>query len=292
MLTVGLFPNPHKQQATDVCQQVQHFFSLHGCRVVDLPVPDREGDCPAWNERYHHVLNTLDVAITIGGDGTLLSAVRCLGEVQVPLLGINLGTVGFMTQVELHYLDTALQALLAGTYAVEERLLLEAAVVNGATGAERILGCVLNEIVLSRSGPARMVCLDVNIGHGTPALHYRADGIIIATATGSTAYSLSAGGPVVHPSLTATIITPICPHMPGIPVILAPASEEISVSLAKSRTDVLATMDGQAYYALAAGESIRIRRSSRCAKFINLSGWTYYHTLANKLWQGGDESAS
>jgi len=283
VLTIGLFPNPQKPQAAQVCAHIHEFFSRHSCNIFDIPLPEQEGNQPSWNERYHKVLQSLDMAITIGGDGTLLSTIRCLEELQVPVIGVNLGTVGVMTQVEVQHLEEALQALLEGNYALENRLLLEVTIADAAEHAI-FRGYVLNDVVVSRSGPARMIAMDVKFSPQAPCLHYRADGIIIATSTGSTAYSLAAGGPVVHPNVQAMLVTPICPHAPGSPAIVVPGTEQLEVRLAGRRTGVLVTLDGQTSQALEPGHVLRVFQSKRCARFINLAGWTYYHTLAHKLW--------
>lgn len=229
-----------------------------------------------------------DVVIAFGGDGTLLAAATVLAHAPtpVPVLGVHLGHLGFLTEVRRTDLFDALTAVLDGRTWTETRLLLDGQVTRGATSDEARLA--LNDIVITRGSLSRMIEVDVAVD-GQSVCHVRADGLIVATATGSTAYNLSAGGPIMHPAVDAILLTPIAPHtLTNRPIVL-PASADIVLRPRLEHGDaaVVATFDGQYGTALGAGDAVTIRRSTRTLHLLRTTTRTHYDMLREKLNWGG-----
>jgi len=223
--------------------------------------------------------------VVLGGDGTLLSVARALGSRAVPILGVNLGTLGFLTEIALDELFAALDRVLRGEHRIESRMRLEVGVVRGgveAPPAERFLA--LNDAVLTKADLARMIDLETRAG-GDLVTSYHADGLIVATPTGSTAYSLSAGGPIVLPELEAFVLTPICPHtLTQRPLVLSHSAEiEIVV---RSREEVQLTIDGQEGATLQQGDSVRVRRSAHPVHIVVSPFRSRFEILRQKLGWG------
>lgn len=230
----------------------------------------------------------VDVLVAFGGDGTLLAAANTVvqSETDIPVLGVHLGHLGFLTEVRRPELTDALAAMLEGRTWTETRLLLEGRVErDGAVTDSRL---ALNDIVITRGRLSRMIELDVSV-EGEHVCHVRADGLIVATATGSTAYNLSAGGPVMHPSVDAVLLTPIAPHtLTNRPIVL-PASAHIVLrpTLDGTATDVVATFDGQYGAPLQAGDVVSIQRSARVLRLLRTTTRTHFEMLREKLKWGG-----
>jgi NAD+ kinase len=226
----------------------------------------------------------VDVLVAFGGDGTLLAAANAvvLSETDIPVLGVHLGHLGFLTEVRRPELTDALAAMLEGRTWTETRLLLEGRVERDCVVSDSRLA--LNDIVITRGRLSRMIELDVSVD-GEHVCHVRADGLIVATATGSTAYNLSAGGPVMHPSVDAVLLTPIAPHtLTNRPIVL-PASALIVLrpTLDGPNADVVATFDGQYGAPLQAGDVVSIRRSSRVLRLLRTTTRTHFEMLREKL---------
>lgn len=224
----------------------------------------------------------VDMIIVLGGDGTLLSAARLVADSgrNVPLFGVNLGSLGFMAEVSLEELYGNLQKALAGKLRSEERMMLDARIIRGS----RVVSSyrVLNDAVVSKGAFARMVTLEVTVGddHLTSV---RADGLILATPTGSTAYSLSAGGPILHPTLHCMVLTPICPHMLANRPIAIPDSSIVRVKLASATEGAMLTLDGQVACPVRKNDIIEVRKSKRKATIIKHPTKDYYEILRAKL---------
>jgi NAD+ kinase len=223
-----------------------------------------------------------DLLLTIGGDGTLLRGARLLGPLAVPILGVNIGRVGFLTSTTVDALDAALASVAAKSYALEERRTLATAIVD-PKGKERSSGLTLNDVVVHKAGVARVIQLSVTIDN-EPIGQYSADGIIIASPTGSTAYSMSAGGPVVVPTVDAIVVTAISPHTLSVRPIVAPGSAIISVEvLPPDRDDVLVSYDGQAGMTLEPGERVVVRRASSVVRLVRLGTEGFFGRMRRKL---------
>ncbi len=230
----------------------------------------------------------LDLLLTLGGDGTLLRGARLLGSEDTPILGINLGRVGFLTTAMPETLEPALDAMVRGEYRLEERRTLESVIV-AADGSERRGELALNDVVVRQAGVARAIMVRVLVD-GEPVGQYSADGIIVATPTGSTAYSLSAGGPVVMPDVDALVITAICPHTLAVRPIVVPGTAQITLIPVPGRSDeVLVSYDGQVESALEAHDQVVVSRSPASVRLIRLGQEGFFARMRRKL-QWGDPS--
>jgi len=222
----------------------------------------------------------IDILIVLGGDGTLLSAARALGGNRVPILAVNLGGLGFLTSVTLDELYPLLEHVLAGKHRTSERMMLDAEILRNGQTAER--QCALNDAVGNKGALARMLDFDVSV-NGDAVGRYRADGIIVATPTGSTAYSLAAGGPIVDPDLDAFIITPICPHMLTNRPLVIPGTAKVELDFAAADDPVYLTLDGQIGFELKAKDRVVISKSSNRVALIRPPSKTYFEVLRSKL---------
>jgi len=221
--------------------------------------------------------------IVLGGDGTLLSVADCIGSagVDVPILGVNFGGLGFLTEATLPELYPSLESALSGRARVEERMMLNATTTRaGATLPEHH---ALNDVVITKAARARMTDLCVSLGDEF-VTRVKADGLIVATPTGSTAYNLAAGGPILQPVLDAIVLTPIAPHMLTNRPIVIPAASLVRVQpMMNERDEIYVTFDGQAGYQLEAGDEVRIRRADRRVRLIRPSTRSYFEVLRQKL---------
>jgi NAD+ kinase len=220
----------------------------------------------------------------LGGDGTLLSIARLVGERETPILGINLGGLGFLTEITTEEAQATLARVLAGDYEVDRRITLEAAVEAhpaGARTADREIFRALNDVVINKRALGRMLELNV-VASGERFCSYRADGLIIATPTGSTAYALSAGGPIVYPTLDVVVLAPICPHtLSNRPVVL-PDSFEIEVRVKTDDNGAMLTVDGQQTARIASNDTLRVRRGKNPVVLVR-SSHSYFEIWRNKL---------
>lgn len=225
-----------------------------------------------------------DLVVVVGGDGTMLGIARQMAPFGVPLVGINQGRLGFMTDVPLESLESTLIPLLAGDYEEERRTMLEGQVTR--QGELIFEGLAMNDVVVSRGATASMVELKVDIGKSFVA-NMRADGLIISSPTGSTAYALSAGGPILHPEIAAWVLVPIAPHdLSNRPIVL-PDSGTIDIEIVAGR-DASVNFDMQSLASLLHGDRIGVRRSAHQVRFLHPLGWSYYATLRRKLhWHAG-----
>jgi NAD+ kinase len=223
-----------------------------------------------------------DVAVVVGGDGTMLSLARELAASDVPLIGINLGRLGFLTDIPLAGTEAALAAILDGRYIEERRVMLAAEVRHGEAVAERALA--LNDVVVSRGTHGGMVDMAVEVD-GSFVYAMRADGLIVATPTGSTAYALSAQGPIVHPQVAAVILVPVAPHALSNRPIAISDSAVITVTLLKGK-DAVAHCDGQAHFPLREGDRVVIRRAAYPVRLLHPEDHDHFAMLRQKLHWG------
>lgn len=227
----------------------------------------------------------LDALITFGGDGTLLRGARLCAGREIPILGVNLGRVGFLTTATRETLDPALDALVAGRYVIERRQALQAAI-KDFEGNHRVSQLAVNDVAVHKGGVARVVRVNVFI-QGENVGPYSADGIIVATPTGSTAYSLSAGGPIVVPGVDAIIVTPIAAHTLAVRPLVVPATYRIVIEpMAGWADDLLVSFDGQTGSVLAPGESVDVRRADNRVCLIRLGGDGFFSRMRQKLHWG------
>jgi NAD+ kinase len=248
--------------------------------AVAAEAPDLAGACAASREE---ALARADLVLALGGDGTVLGVARDIGARALPILAVNLGHLGFLTAVPPSELESALDSVLRGEAQVIERarLLVESGVERGALQRD----LVLNDVVFTKgTALARMIELQVRVEEQRVTT-YRSDGLIVATPTGSTAYNLSAGGPLLHPGLAAIVLTPICPHTLTQRPLVLPDDQHVEVTLL-SREDVAMTLDGQVVRTLRPGERVRIGRSPHSVRLVDLPGRDPFETLRTKLGWG------
>ncbi len=224
-----------------------------------------------------------DLIVVLGGDGTFLAAARSFGRFDVPLLGVNLGSLGFLTEIPLADMYRAIEGVLVGEARIERRMALGGEIVKKDG---RVLPIsAFNDVVLNKGAVARISELKVSVG-GAYLTTYRADGLIVSTPTGSTAYNMSAGGPIVAPGVDALVVTPICPHaMTQRPIIL-PGDSEVSVELILKNGDVFVTLDGQESVELRQNDLVKVRRSARAVQMVCSSDRDYFGVLRSKLMWG------
>lgn len=227
----------------------------------------------------------LDALLTLGGDGTFLRGARVISPHQVPILGVNLGRLGFLTCCNVDQLATALKRFAEGDYLSESRMALEARVFD-VRGVERQQWIALNDVVLHKGGFARVVGMRV-AANGDPIATYAADGIVLSTPTGSTAYSLSAGGPVVYPTLETIVVTPVSAHTLAIRPVILPSSVDVTLHADDASEELLVTVDGQVGTTFASGETLSVRRAEGGVVVIRFPGTSFFTTLRQKLGWGG-----
>ena len=227
----------------------------------------------------------IDALLTLGGDGTLLRGARLVNLQPVPILGVNLGRLGFLTCCPADQLQSALMRFARGDYTAENRMVLDARVVDAA-GKERGRWFALNDIVLHKGGFARVVSVRV-MANGEPIAVYGADGVVLSTPTGSTAYSLSAGGPVVYPTLETIVVTPISAHTLAIRPVILPPTTVVTVQAEDSPEELLVTIDGQVGSNFGGGETLTVRRGQGSVVIVRFPGASFFSTLRQKLGWGG-----
>ena len=264
--SVGFVTNRDRKHALDCAARAEAFFLRNGVRVLQA---ETEGEKP-------------DLIITFGGDGTLLAGARWAISRGSPLMGINLGTVGFLTEEEPENLDQALEALLAGAYTIEKRSLLEAVSLRGGEHA-----FALNDVVITRGGYARLIRVEAEV-NGEPYGAFTADGIIVATPTGSTGYSLSAGGPIVEPGVSCMTITPVCAHsLQHAPCVVSAASE-IRLRLREDREQSAELqVDGMNRGTLRGGDEVLITGARKQLSLIRLRSYHFFGLVRTKLMEWG-----
>lgn len=266
-----------------VMDRLRPVFEEKGAEVV-FQERLRPGD-PLGPEMEGTLEKGIDLLITLGGDGTLLWGARLVAELGVPVLGINLGHMGFLTSVTLDGMEDALEKLFNGEYVLDSRSTLEAVVV-GEGGAHRERYLALNDFVIHKGGMARVTRLSLTVGEKGEEEEigrFSGDGVVLATPTGSTAYSLSAGGPIVAPAMACILVTPICPHTLAVRPLVIHSQETVTVNALDSDISLVLTVDGQAGTDLCAGESVVIRQAAARVRLIRFAGQTFFSTLRQKL---------
>jgi NAD+ kinase len=265
---VAIFVKPHHGQAARLADELAAWLAARGLKPR-LDPPD-DGD-------------RLAMAAILGGDGTMLHVAPRLARDEVPVLAVHLGTLGFLTETARDQLYPSLEVILAGGGHRERRALARAELERDGKVIARF--DALNEIVAAKSGLARMVQMDLSVD-GERVAAYRADGVLVATPTGSTAYSFSAGGPVLHPRVEALLVTPICPHGLGLRPLVVPASARICIEVRGATEDPLLTVDGQHGERLRVGDRIHCTRSPLSLTLLSANGPGFFPSLRAKLHWG------
>lgn len=279
MNTFGLAVNLNKEGVRELVLQIICWLEERGCTVLMNEDTARPLGLPVGVSQSQ-LAERAQCMLVLGGDGTLLRTARKMASTGIPLIGVNLGRLGFLTEIDIPEVLPALEQLLNGQYSIDERMMLEALVYRQGLVVEHSVG--LNDAVITKGAFARLILLETHV-NDEYVNTYPSDGLIIASPTGSTAYSLSAGGPLVTPALDLMLITPICPHsLWGRPVVIAPDST-IKVVVLSSRGEVMLTMDGQHGFSLRQDDHVIVRRAMQKARFLRLKGRSFFEVLRKKL---------
>jgi NAD+ kinase len=280
-MKVGVVGNPRYRDLKAVLEHVAISAPDRGITLYSEPRLE-----PFWNRDVPSFEGVgLDALLTFGGDGTLLRGARLLGARETPILGVNLGRVGFLTTATRESLDPALDALTAGRYQIERRQALRAAI-RDPEGETRATQMAVNDVAVHKGGVARVIRVNVFI-QGENVGPYSADGIIVATPTGSTAYNLSAGGPIVVPGVEAMVVTPIAAHTLAVRALVVPATYRIVIEpMAGWAEDLLVSFDGQTGTTLAPGECVDVCRADHRVCLIRLGGEGFFERVRQKLHWG------
>lgn len=273
--TVKIVAKPKSRDAIRLAGELKEWLSRREVRVC----PDEITRRALGIDEEVPLSEPADLVIVLGGDGTLLSVARELGD-SSPILGVNLGTLGFLTEVSRSELYPSLVDVLSGRFAIEERALLQ--VQHRRKQGTQNEFTVLNDVVVNKSALARIIRLTLRIDDREVAV-YRADGLIVSTPTGSTAYNLSAGGPIVHPSLRVAVITPICPHTLTLRPLVVPDSSRLEITLETSHEEVFLTLDGQEGSSLGYEDRVQIRVAPDRVHLVRVGRRTFYDGLRSKL---------
>lgn len=286
---IALIGKFQSAEITESLHALAGFLRESGCDVMVEQETASNIGAAARAASYAEIGAAADLAVVIGGDGTMLAAARNLVRYRVPMVGINQGRLGFMTDIALHDMRKSLGAILAGDYAMEERSLIEAEILRD--GKVLLQTLALNDAVVNKGAQGRLIEFEVHID-GQYVYTQRSDGVIVATPTGSTAYALSAQGPILHPSLPAFALVPLYPHtLTARPVSVSDRSV-IEIVLLHA-VDARAHFDGQALADLAEGDRLRLKRSSDAIRFVHPPGYSYFVMLREKLrWSESIEKAA
>src|SRR5271157_3792249 len=278
--TIGIISRPRGSNLAAVVPPLLRWLEDRGVMMVLDPETAQSLKGDGLGKTRHQVAEEADLLLVLGGDGTLLAAAREAASRDVPILPVNMGSLGFLTSFTVEELYPALESTLAGKATIEERVLL--LVERTHNGELLTQQRVLNDAVVHKGTLARMIELELHI-NGAFVCRYRADGLIVASPTGSTAYSLSAGGPIVQPGVASILITPICPHTLSDRPVVVQDSSKIELYLSQSSDSVFLTLDGQTGVPMQIGDRVRISRAAERLKLIQPPNKTYFEILRNKL---------
>ncbi len=286
-MTVGLHVNAEKLRTdAGVARLATEAIALLSERGVSVIVnresAERLGH-PAFGVPEGDLGRRSSVVVVFGGDGTILRAARSAAPHGIPILGVNLGGFGFLAEVSGPELEPALHRILEGDFELDERMMLRACVAREDRPVQEFLA--LNDIVVTKSGYARLLKLQLLVNAEHLATHL-ADGWIVATPTGSTAYSLSAGGPIVHPAVDGIVLTPICPHSLNARAVVVSGGDTVAIQVEPTGAPPILTVDGQEGYPLERGDEVQVARSPHRARLVRLGGGGFYNRLRAKLTWG------
>jgi NAD+ kinase len=281
---IGLLGNSEKTACAEIVRKAVRLIRRAGrevfCDAETARLAGLKGISP---HDAATLAREVDLLVVFGGDGTILRVAREIAGSPTPVLGVNIGGLGFLTAVPSDQLAAALKLVWAGHYTLQSRALIEAV---GILGGQKILHTALNDIVVSRGAVSRLISLDVGVD-GEPITRYRCDGLIISSPTGSTAYSLAAGGAIVLPTADVFTLTPICPHSLSNRSIILPLSSQITVKAVTPPPATILSADGRVVAELDAGDEVTVRRSRRAIRLVQLADGSFFEALRRKLhWRG------
>lgn len=282
---IGIVLKPHQPEALKTICEVTTWLADKGIELVGGPEIERERiehetGCAVTEVQSEKLAESVDLILVLGGDGTMIATARMIGDQEVPVLGVNYGGLGYLAEFRIEELYSALESILAENYRLDKRVMIH---VDLERDSEPVAHHrVLNDVVINKAALARIIEIDVFL-NDLFVNSFRADGLIISTPTGSTAYNLSAGGPVVFPSMNAIVITPICPFTLSNRPIVVPDDAVIELRLKTEKEEVALTLDGQVGFPLCVGDRVFIRKSRTTFNLIQPSNRNYFDVLRDKL---------
>ncbi|MCU1267136.1 MAG: kinase [Acidobacteria bacterium] len=282
---VGIVVKPHHPEALKTLCSVIDWLHQRGIALVGGPEIERERiahqtGCHVEVVETEKLAASVDLLLVLGGDGTMIATARMLGDTEVPVLGVNYGGLGYLAEFRIEELYTGLEAILAGNYTVEKRVMLAVELLRGDESVTH--SRVLNDVVINKSALARIIEIEAYFNQQF-VNSFRADGLIVSTPTGSTAYNLSAGGPVIYPTMNAVVVTPICPFTLSNRPIVVPDESLIELRLITQNEDVALTLDGQVGFPLKPEDRVVIRKSNTSFKLVQPMNRNYFEVLRDKL---------
>ena len=282
---VGILVKPHQPEAVKTICRLVEWLDERSIKLIGSPKLEREQieaetHCAIEILEAEQLASRVDMIVVLGGDGTMIATARVIGDHDVPVLGINFGSLGYLAEFTIEEMLPAFESILANNYRLDRRMMLAAELYRG--GKQMLHNRVLNDVVISKSALARIIEIETWLGKQLVNC-FRADGLIISTPTGSTAYNLSAGGPIIYPSMDAVVITPICPHTLSNRPLVVPDDVEIELVLKTPQEEVAMTLDGQVGFPLEVGDRVVIRKSRTTFNLMQPIDRNYFEVLRGKL---------
>ncbi len=281
---VGIVVKPAHSEAWQTAGELAEWLAARGRGVSTYRF---NGETPTssvikgqLSEEAKELVERSELIVVLGGDGTMISTARMIGDADVLVLGVNYGSLGYLTDFRIEEMYSALDAIFEGNYEIDRRVMLGAEHWRGDEMQAK--GRVLNDVVINKAAIARVIEIEVNLNR-LFVNSFRSDGLIVSTPTGSTAYNLSAGGPIIFPSMNAVVLTPICPFTLTNRPIVVPDDAEIELSLKDENEGVVLTLDGQTAYSLRSGDRVKIRKSRTTFNLLQPPNRNYFDVLRNKL---------
>ena len=282
---IGIVLKPNQPDALKTMCELTIWLSARGISLLGGPEIERQRieektGCPVEEVAPGKLATTADLILVLGGDGTMIATSRLMADTEVPVLGVNYGGLGYLAEFRIEELYAALESILDGNYRLDKRVMLSVELVRGDESVTR--NRVLNDVVINKSALARIIEIEAYLNQQFVNA-FRADGLIVSTPTGSTAYNLSAGGPVIFPSMNAVVITPICPFTLSNRPIVVPDDAVIELRLKTEQEDVSLTLDGQVGFPLKVEDRVLIRKSKTTFKLVQPMNRNYFDVLRDKL---------
>jgi NAD+ kinase len=282
---IGVVVKPHRPEALETLCKLTEWLTARGIAPIGGPGVDRERiehetGCVIEIIPDEELPHKVDLILVLGGDGTMIATARMLGDSEVPVIGVNYGGLGYLAEFRIDELFTALEAILAGDYKLEQRVMLAVELRRGDELVTK--NRVLNDVVMNKSALARIIQIETYLNEQF-VNSFRADGLIVSTPTGSTAYNLSAGGPIIFPTMNTVVITPICPFTLSNRPIVVPDDSVIEIRLLTEKEDVALTLDGQVGFPIQARDRVIIRKSNTTFNLMQPKNRNYFDLLRDKL---------
>ncbi|HUS12030.1 MAG TPA: NAD(+)/NADH kinase [Pyrinomonadaceae bacterium] len=282
---IGIVLKPHQPDALKTMCELTLWLAERGINLIGGPEIERERieqqtGCAVEQVEPEKIAVSADLILVLGGDGTMIATARLMGDAEVPVLGVNYGGLGYLAEFRIEEVYEALESILAGNYRLDKRVMLAVELVRGHQPVTR--NRVLNDVVINKSALARIIEIEAHLNQQF-VNSFRADGLIVSTPTGSTAYNLSAGGPVIFPSMNAVVITPICPFTLSNRPIVVPDDAVIELRLKTDQEDVALTLDGQVGFPLKVEDRVVIHKSQTTFNLVQPTNRNYFDVLRDKL---------